>query len=274
MKDKIKIMGILVLTGFSFFYTKEVSDIIRKNDPIMNQINDVKNDMVVSKIDGILMNDEYITGINGCIVDEKNSYNNMKNVGSFKEELLVMKEDKIDEVDNVYIIGGNKEKRNISIILLDINDNLDTFLKEKNIKVNYFLDGKYITQNVDKLIKISKYSNIYNYGMDKKYLSKYIVYDNTVISSNFNNESNYCLFDEKNEEELKLCNTYKMKGIKSEIITEDILSSVKEKITNGKIFVLDNDNTEELKITINYILSKGYKIVSLDELLDESNTCD
>ena len=63
MKDKIKIMGILVLTGFSFFYTKEVSDIIRKNDPIMNQINDVKNDMVVSKIDGILMNDEYITGI-------------------------------------------------------------------------------------------------------------------------------------------------------------------------------------------------------------------
>lgn len=273
MKDKIKVLGILVLTGFSFFYTKEVSDIIRKNDPIMNRINEVKDDMAVSKVDPIVMNDEYITGISGCMIDEKNSYNKMKEVGSFNEELLVMKEDKIEEIDNVYIIGGNKEKRNISIILLNINDNLDSYLKQNNVKINYFLDGKYITDNIDKLIKISKYSNIYNYGRDKKYSSKYLVYDNTVISSNLNNESTYCLFNEKSDEELKLCNTYKMKGIKGEIIKEDILSTIKEKISNGKIFIIDSNNTSELKITINYILSKGYNLVTLNELLDETNNC-
>ena len=31
MKEKIKIIGILVLAGFSFLYTEEVSKIIKKN---------------------------------------------------------------------------------------------------------------------------------------------------------------------------------------------------------------------------------------------------
>lgn len=139
MDEKIKVIGVLLLAGFSFFYTKEVSEIIKEKDPIMNQINEVKKDMVVNKIDGILLDDEYITGINGRVVNENESYNKMKTVGSFKEELLVMKEDKVNEVNNVYIIGGNKEKRNISIILLNLNDNIDTFIKDNNIKVNYFL---------------------------------------------------------------------------------------------------------------------------------------
>ena len=64
-----------------------------------------------------------------------------------------------------------------------------------------------------------------------------------------------------------------MKGIKGEIIKEDILSTIKEEISNGKIFIIDSSNTSELKITINYILSKGYNLVTLNELLDETNNC-
>ena len=74
MKNKVKIFGILLLAGFSFFYTKEVSKIIRNNDPIMKEIINVEEDMQVSKVDPIIINDEYITGINGCKVDEVNSY--------------------------------------------------------------------------------------------------------------------------------------------------------------------------------------------------------
>ena len=120
MKDKVKVLGILLLAGFSFFYTKEVSKIIKNNDPIMKEIINVEDDMQVSKVDPIVLNDEYITGINGCKVDEVNSYNKMKDVGVFKEDLIVMKEDKIKNKD-LYIIGGNKKKRNVSIIFTDYN---------------------------------------------------------------------------------------------------------------------------------------------------------
>lgn len=274
MKEKVKIIGVLVLAGFSFFYTKEVSNIIKNNDPIMKQINDTKEDMVVSKVEPIIMNDEYITGISGCVVDEAKSYNKMKDLGIFNEELIVMKEDEIEEKDKVYIVGGNKKNRNVSIILLNINEKLDAYLKEENIHVNYFLDGEYISDNIDKLIKIDKYSNIYNYGRNNSYTSKYLVYDNNVINSNLENKSLYCLFNEKNDEELNLCSSYRMKSIKSDFIKDDILNYTKENLGNGKIFVYDNSNFDELKIAINYILSKGYNIISLEELLDERNKCD
>ena len=273
MKDKFKVIGILIFAGFSFFYTSKVSTIIKNNDPIMKEINSVKEDMVVSKIDRIVMDDEYIAGKNGCIVDEQNSYNKMKNEGSFKEELLVMKEDKVSKIDNAYIIGGNKENRNVSIILLNINDSLDNYIKKNKIKVNYFLDGNYIIKNIDKIIKISKYSNIYNYGRNSKYLSKYIVYDNTIIESNLNNKSTYCLVGEKNNDYLKLCNSYKMGVIKGDFIKDDILTYTKENLSNGKIFIYDSKDYGEMTISLKYILSKGYKIVSLDELLDETNKC-
>ena len=124
MNNKIKVIGILILAGFSFFYTNKVTSIIKDNDPIMKKISESKKEMLVSKVEPIIINDKYYTGINGCLVDEEESYNKMKNVGEFKEELIVMKEDKIKEQDNKYIIGGNKKNRNVSIILLNLNKNI------------------------------------------------------------------------------------------------------------------------------------------------------
>ncbi len=273
MENKIKVLGILLLAGFSFFYTNKVTDIIKDNDPIMSKIKETKKDIVVSKIDPVIINDEYITGINGCIVDENESYNKMKNEGEYKEELLVMKEDEVKQFNDKYIIGGNKKKRNVSIILLDIDNKLDNYIKKNNISINYFLDGKYIVDNIDKIIGISKHSNIYNYGRNEKYTSKYIVYDNSIISTNLSNNSDYCLFKNKDKEGLKICSSYDMKSIKEEVINDDFLTYTKENLKNGKIYIYDNYNYEEIELSIKYILSKGYNIVLLDELLSESNNC-
>lgn len=272
MNNKVKIFGILLLAGFSFFYTKEVSKIIKNNDPIMKEIINVEDDMQVSKVDPIIINDEYITGINGCKVDEVNSYNKMKDVGAFKEDLIVMKEDKIRNND-LYIIGGNKKKRNISILFTDYDKKINKFLKNNKIKVNYFLDGKYIIDNVDTLISIKNYSNIYSYGRNKEYLKKYMSYDNTIIYTNFNNNSSYCLFEKKNNDYFNNCTSNNMKSIKVESINENILTYTKEELSNGKIFLFNSKNYDEITTSIKYILSKGYKIVSLDDLLDESNSC-
>ena len=269
--NKIKVLGILILTGFTFFYTNKVTNIIRNNDPIMNRIDNIKDTLTVSKVDPIIYDDEYITGINGCIVNREESYKNMKSNGEYKEELIVMKEDKLEEDYNKYIIGGPKQNRKVSIILTNYDSRINDYIKENNININYFVEGSNIKKDIGKLLELE--GKIYNYGRDKKYTDKYTLYDNSLIKSNFDNESNYCLVTEKDIDTLKICSKYKMKTIKTNEINEDILGYIKENLGNGKIYLLNTDNYEDIKYTINYILSKGYKIVYLDELLDESNNC-
>lgn len=269
--NKLKVIGILILTAFTFFYTDKVSKIIRNNDPIMNRIDNIKDTLTVSKIDPIIYDDEYITGINGCIVNREESYNKMKSNGSFNEDLIVMKEDKIDDEYNKYIIGGPKQNRKVSIILTNYNQRINDFIKENNIEVNYFIDGSNIKKDIGKLLELQ--GRIYYYGRNKKYTDKYILYDNSLIKSNFDNESNYCLVTEKDINSLKICSKYKMKTIKTTEINENILNYIKENLSNGSIYLINSNNYEDIKYSLNYILSKGYKIAYLDELLDKTNNC-
>jgi len=273
MKNKYKIIGIMLLSGFSFFYTYKVSSIIKDNDPIMTRINNIEDTLIVSKVDPIINNDEYITGINGCVINKEESYSKMKENNEFNEDLIVMKEDKVMEELNKYIVGGNKINRKVSIILTNYdNEEINNFIKNNNKNINYFIEGNNIKKDISILMNLK--GNIYNYGRDKKYTNKYILYDNSLIKTNFSNEPSFCLVTEKQKETLSLCSKYNMKTIKTNEIKEDILSTVKTTLENGKIFLINSSNLEEVKYSINYILSKGYKIVYLDELLDESNACE
>ena len=272
MKNKYKIIGIMLLSGFSFFYTYKVSSIIKDNDPIMTRINNIEDTLIVSKVDPIINNDEYITGINGCVINKEESYSKMKVNNEFNEDLIVMKEDKVMEDLNKYIIGGNKLNRKVSIILTNYdNEEINNFIINNDIKINYFIDGNNIKKDISTLINLK--GNKYNYGRNKEYINKYIVYDNSLIKTNFSNEPSYCLVTSKQKDTLSLCSKYNMKTIKTEEIKEDILSTVKTTLENGKIFLINSSSLEDIKYSINYILSKGYKIVYLDELLDESNDC-
>lgn len=274
MKDKFKILGVLLLAGFSFYYSKKSADFIRKQDPIMNEINKAKNTIMIAKVDPIIINYDYITGINGCVIDAKESYDKMKRYGEYNKDLLVMKEDKIVFKNDKFIISGNNKKRNVSIILLNYkNDNINNFIDKNHIKINFFVDRNNIKKDISVLIDLSKNSNIYNYGHNKKYDDKYILYDNSIIESNFNNISNYCLVSEDDKDTLNTCKKYKMKTIKAKEINNNIIDNIKTNLSNGKIFLINTDNYKDLKYGINYILSKGYNIVLLDDLLSETNSC-
>ena len=116
-KKIIKVTSILLLAGFSFFYTEKVTKIAREKDPIMMKINDEKKLNLISVVNPIINEDEYIPGINGCEINVDESYSKMKSVGEFKEELLVMKEIETDESSkNKYIVSGNKISKNVSIV--------------------------------------------------------------------------------------------------------------------------------------------------------------
>lgn len=276
-KKMFQVTSILLLAGFSFFYTEKVTKIVRDNDPIMLKINDIKDDLEVTNLEPIIIDDEFIAGINGCKVDVDKSYSKMKSVGEFKEELLIMNEVKSSKLpNNKYIIGGNKKVKNISIIFIinkKMSTELNNFLTSKKIDVNLFITRDYLSNNLNKIKKLSKFYSIYYYGDDGTYNDKYMIYDNNLINVNTKNESNYCLTKEKNSETLKICSDYDMKIIKSNYISDNAFQNVKKNLSNGNIIVFNTNNLSDIKASINYILSKGYNIVSLDDLLNEVENC-
>lgn len=277
LKKMFKVTMIVVLLGFSFFYTEKVTKIVRKKDPIMIEINKIKDDKYIQSIGPIINEDEYIVGINGCEVDINKSYNKMKSVGKFKEELIVMKQVKDnDNLDNKYIISGNKMNKNISIIFIlnnDINEDIIEYLNSKKITINYFVDKNYLEKNTMMIKFLSKYNNIYYYGDNGIYEDKYIIYANNLIGINSNNESSYCLTDKKDEKLLKLCTSYQMKTIKTDYIKNDLYNNVKEKLSNGSIITINSNDLNNVKASINYIVSRGYNIVTLDNLFNENKKC-
>ena len=277
MKKAFTIIGVLFLTGFSFFYTEKVTKIVRNKDPIMIRINEIKKDSYIEAVKPIINNDEYITGINGCTIDIDKSYNKMKTMGEFNEDLIVMKETNNKNIKDKYIVGANKLNKKVSLVFFikdDINNDLINYLSNKNIKGNFFVDHDYLEKNIITIKFISENNNIYYLGKNNIYEDKYIIYVNNLIGINSNNESNYCITDKKDDDLLKLCSNYEMKTIKKIPITDNILNNVKENLTNGEIISIDSNDTDKIKLAINYILSKGYKIVSLDELLNENVNCE
>lgn len=277
LKKIFKISAVLLLVGFSFFYTEKVTMIARNSDPIMRAIKKEENNKKVSNVNPVINKDEYIMGINGCEIDVDKSYSKMRSVGEFKEELIVMKETSNDkDLTDKYVIGGNNKEKNVSLIFIvnkDIDSNLTNYINDKNLKVNYFIDGKYLEENMITVKFLSENSNIYYLGENEEYSDENMLYHNNLISMNGSNEPKYCFTSDKDNNTLKLCNDYDMVTIKSDIIKDNIYKRVKDKLNNGVIFAIDSDNIDEIKVSINYILSKGYNIISLEDLLSEKNEC-
>lgn len=277
LKKIFKISAVLLLVGFSFFYTEKVTLIARNSDPIMRAIKKEESNKKVSNVNPVINNDEYIMGINGCEIDVDKSYSKMRSVGEFKEELIVMKETSNDkDLTDKYVIGGNNKEKKVSLIFIvnkDIDSNLTNYINNKNLKVNYFIDGKYLEENMITVKFLSENSNIYYLGENEEYSDENMLYHNNLISMNGSNEPKYCFTSDKDNNTLKLCNDYDMVTIKSDIIKDNIYKRIKDKLNNGVIFAIDSDNIDEIKVSINYILSKGYNIISLEDLLSEKNEC-
>ena len=277
LKKIFKISAVLLLVGFSFFYTEKVTLIARNSDPIMRAIKKEESNKKVSNVNPVINKDEYIMGINGCEIDVDKSYSKMRSVGEFKEELIVMKETSNDkDLTDKYVIGGNNKEKKVSLIFIvnkDIDSNLTDYINDKNIKVNYFIDGKYLEENMITVKFLSENSNIYYLGDNEEYSDENMLYHNNLISMNGSNEPKYCFTSDKDNNTLKLCNDYDMVTIKSDILKDNIYKRIKDKLNNGVIFAIDSDNIDEIKVSINYILSKGYNIISLEDLLSEKNEC-
>ncbi len=279
MKKKIGFFGTIVLILFSFYYTNNIIKISRNNDPIMIEIMNYNNEYIDSKIEAIIQDNNIIPGKNGKKINIKDSYYNMKKIGNFDKKLLAFEttypEEKLNENYEKYIIGGNKNNSNISIIYL-INDftniyEILTILKQKNINIDFFISEEIFDSNVEIIKKIidlgnniELYSNSYsNHTINKK---------NELLRLLSKDKLEYCINYNKDKKKLINCSKSKLHTILPNIIIDNYLyKNIKEKLNNGSIILLKNKKTiiKELPSTIDYIKQKGKKIVLLKNLLEE-----
>ena len=92
LKKYISYLGVLVLACFSFYYTDQAVDIVKRNDPIMKSILANQENYVVDPMNAIIHEDELTVGMNGKKVNVEESYQNMKKVNQYYESMLVFEE--------------------------------------------------------------------------------------------------------------------------------------------------------------------------------------
>ena len=267
-----KYIGLFSLICLTFFYTEKVINIIKEQDEIMIKIKEYASTSNIDATNAIIEDDIIIPGNTGKYIDTDASYKNMKKIGYFEPSMIIYKEiyPEISIYNNYhkYIIKGNTKNKAISLLyILNNNNTLDTILKtcEKyNITINFFIDSSFLNNNINIIEKIKKHE-IYNYGTNGKYTKDNLIITNNIINNKANNKANFCLFISKNETSLDNCTNNKMLSL---ILNNNTnYYSLKLNLNNGNFYLIDN--TKELNTIIEYIISKGYNIVPLSELIIE-----
>ena len=287
MKNIIQYIGLTILIVFSFFYTEKTVTTIKNQDPLMIEIEEKANEYSVSAIDAKVIDTKIIPGMKGCDVDIEESYYNLKRLGEFNSNMLeytlANPKESLENNYDKYIISGNKLKNTVSLIFKVKEkseiDNIVKILDNKNVKGTFFVDGKYLENNIDKIQKIMESGHeVLNYGYDNEYNKDLIVWQNNLIERIKYNNPKFCYLEKEDENVLNMCSTNKMKTILPNlVINKQPLVEIKENISKGSLisFNINDTTNNELNLIINYILQKGYNIDIVSKHLEEStiNTC-
>lgn len=281
MKNITKLIGLFTLIIFSFFYTDKVMTVIKEQDPIMIELDNVKDDYLIEATDAVIDDDTIIPGLIGREINIDKSYNNMKTIGKFNQSSLVY-DDVIPNINlennkDKYIIKGNNEKQMVSLLFILNNNNyltkLETILNNKNVTANYFVDYNYLVKYSTKIKNLTN-REFYSYGNNGEYTPDNLLFSNNLINRITNNEAIYCLVKEKNSSTISLCSSQDLYTIYPNIISiGEPYNDVKSNLTSGSVILLniDNKTLNQLEIIIDYIEGKGLTIAPLSTLLSEKN---
>ena len=279
MKKIFQVIGFITLLLFTFTYTNKITSVIKENDDLLKQIEDIENQYIIEPINAVIKDNTIIAGISGSKINVKESYKKMKKIDEFNTNLLVYQAIKpeisvLDYTDK-YIIKSNKDAVSI-LFLVEKNNNIDKVLNILNkyeIKATFYIDGNWFETNNDKIIDLIEDGyTIGNLGYNYSYNVNGISWMNTIITKIGNQKYTYCYTEEENEEILKICKNNNSYTIMPNIVVKNNpLITIKQNLEKGSIISLKiNDTTiNELPLIIEYINSKDLNIINLEELLDE-----
>lgn len=277
MKKIFEYIGILALFIFSFIFTEKTATVLKEQDEIMIKIKEVQDKYYVEPKEAVILDNTIIPGISGQMVDTSESYYKMKKMGLFNETLLIIKEIKPKELlfnnKNKFIIGGNKSKKEVSLIFLvknnDYIDNLLEILDRNKVPGNIFVTGDFIEQNNSLINKMSSNHLIGNLSYNMDYKNSDFIWMSTIIKK-FND--NFCYTENLDKEVLEVCSRNKSYTVvPTTIIKNKSLMNISKKLNNGDIISIyvNEENIKELNMVIKEIKARGKEIVKLDNLLLE-----
>ena len=264
MKNYYKYFLICLFALFSFNYINKIIELSEKNNVLLVSINDYANKYDYKCREGSISEDGIILGLAGMSVNKDRSYNNMK--GSIfnerliefdKNECILNKENNLDK----YIIRGNEYLNNISLVIdVDSGKYFNKMIKvgnNNNVEINLLMNHNTL---YNKLNDIDNHSNILFKGKSKNELDNFI----NLLHNEF-----YCVKN-NDYDVIEICKDKKINSIRMiNYIESDLLSNTKKILDKGLIIFIKetNSNLNELSSTIKYIKSRGYNIVSINELL-------
>ncbi len=279
MKNIIKLVGLLMLIGFSFFYTDKVIEVIREEDEIMIKIKSSASDYKVSPVDATIVKNTIIPGLQGREVNIESSYKKMKEQGVFNPSLFVYEEidpdNRLENHQDKYIILGNPNKNMVGLLfILDNNrylEQIDKILTSKEITASFFVDYSYLVNNSTRIKEKTNYE-FYSYGKEGNYAPDTLLFSNNLISRITKHNASYCLSTNLEKEVLELCDKNNLYTINPNIIaTSTPYKVVKNHLTSGSMILLqmNQETVNELSFIIDYIKGRGYQLTSLSKLLEE-----
>lgn len=283
MKKIFETIGMISLICVSFIFTERTANVVKEVDNLMVEIKQKSSQYSEKAIDATIDNDTIIPGLNGKIVDENGSYNQMKRVGTFNDSLLKYKQltptVTISNNYNKYVISGNIKKKDVSLIFLvtgntSINDILN-IINNMKIKATFYIDSVWLENNNEKLLELIENGHtIGNISYNNDYKSSDFIWIDTIVKKVGKQSNGYCYTEEKNETVLNICALNRDYTIIPTLkIKTSLLKEIKKGIKNGSIISVPvNENTKaELSTTIRFITSKGYNMVGLNDLISENN---
>lgn len=250
---KIKYILLIFIVILSFMYTNKVVDYSRINNTILTSIEEYSKENNKYCIEGKINELGIILSFDGKIVDKNKSYSNMKG-NLFNENLIEYKEDDciLNKENNLdkYIISGNEIENNISLVIDIINEKsykeMINIFEKNEVQYNLLVNDNYDDTYTNNLLY--KGTNI------KEFTKKY--------------ENIFCV--QYKEDILEQCKNRKINSIKIiNYIDDNLYQNIKKLLNKGNIYFIkeSNKNLNNLEITIKYIKSRGYNIVSVNELL-------
>ena len=273
MKNIFKYVGIIALMCFSFYYTKEAAEFMKKDDKVMKEINEFASTHDKKCVEGYITEDGVVLGINGLIVDKDLSYSMMKGSG-FNESLIKYKDSScvvtLDNNKKDYIIAGNPSKNSVGIIINITNgktiEDIIPILEYKIVKVSLLSDYIYLSNNKELIAKLinNGYDLLYK-GDNDEDLNKYL----SLLKTIDNKIKPFCVYLD-NDNTLEYCYKKDLNTIKTnKIYKNKYLSNIRKNLSKGDIIILDESSSlkNEIGVIINYIKSRGLKIVTVTELL-------
>lgn len=249
-----KLIGIMSLLVFSFYLTDLATEFAINSNPLMQTIKDNSKNYNTTSVNATINNNTIIPGIKGKVVNEIESFLNMKDFGSFNSNYLlydlIEPEISLNNNKEKIIISGNKKIRQVTLLVRDTN------------LIEYLKNNKY---KYTKLIKYDDLLDKDNVNIESDRL-KFLDVDTLLNKKKLNNK--ICIIDYSNIENCKKKKYYIVKP--NIVIKNNNMVSNISNIDNGSIIYLsDNLSLDNLKIIINLIKRKDMKLVYLSEIIKE-----